>query len=149
MVEQLCQWISPRLVGEVGGDAVEVGDDALGHEPVDRALGAGGASGGEAGEPAPQEEELRDDLARREADRLALLGVRADACGERDAVRLLELPRELHDQRRQIAQLPEVAQPGERWDRVVAKPGVDDLACEVPGRLGHGFHPEQARGRVG
>ena len=38
MVEEARQLVVPRLVSELGGRPVEVGDDALGHEPVDRVV---------------------------------------------------------------------------------------------------------------
>ena len=93
MVEQAGERIAPRLIGELGGCAVEVRDDALDDEPVDRvveaaldldhvaALELGQALGDEAPEDPAQQQELGDDLARREAERLALAGVVAgDRC---------------------------------------------------------------------
>jgi len=40
VVEQPGERVASRLVGELGGRAVEVGDDALGHDLVDRVVQA-------------------------------------------------------------------------------------------------------------
>src|SRR6188472_2196755 len=86
MVQQPGQLVMPRLVRELRRRSIEVGHDALRHEPVDRRVQpllhrehlAGTepelarAAGDESPQDTAQEQELGDDLPRREAVRLAL-----------------------------------------------------------------------------
>src|SRR3954451_25167221 len=115
----------PGLVRELRRRAVEVRDYALRHQPVDRRvqavldcehlLGAelelSRAAGDERPEHAAQEQELRDDLARGKAERLALAGVRAGLCGELAAAahplgpRVDQLAAQLADERRHVPEL--------------------------------------------
>ena len=97
VVQQPGQLVVPGLVGELRGRAVEVRDHALGHQAVDRCVQAlldcehlfgpelSRTAGDERPEHAPQQQELRHDLARRKAERLSLLRVRAGLRGERAA----------------------------------------------------------------
>ncbi len=84
VVEQSGELVVARAMGELRGGAVEVGDDAFGHEPVDRVVQAaldeqhlpraelGRPLRDETPENAPQEEELGHDLTRCEAQGLPL-----------------------------------------------------------------------------
>ena len=82
------------LVGELRGCPVEVGDDTFGDQAVDHVVHAlleqedlrrfehGTASAHESPEHSPEDEELGDDVAGREAERFALAGVIADERSE-------------------------------------------------------------------
>ena len=95
VVEELRERIAASLDRKLGRGAVEVRDDALGHELVDRVVQAmlddeqlvgvelGTAHRHEAPENAAQDQELGHDLARREPERLPLAGVVVHAGGER------------------------------------------------------------------
>jgi coenzyme F420-0:L-glutamate ligase/coenzyme F420-1:gamma-L-glutamate ligase len=151
VMEKTGQLVVPRLVGELGGGPVEVGDDALGDELVDRVVEAslarehvvgaqlGRAFGDEAPEHAPQDQELSHDLARGEAVRFALARVVARLCGERAAtteplrLRVDELPRELDDEGRHVPELSEAPEPLERRDLVLEEPLLDRRHRQVPG----------------
>ena len=94
----------------------------------------------EPGKNPPQQQELADDLARREAERLALAHVLADELGERASapqalgLRLGELSRQLGDERGQVAELAKPPEALKRGDRVVEQPFVDGRERELPGR---------------
>ena len=151
VVEQPGELVVPRLVRELGSGAVEVGDDALGDQPVDRVVQAAlheqdvlraeraGALRDEAPEHTAQEQELDHDLARREPQRLAAARVLAGLDGERAAgpeplrPGLDDLPAELGDERRDVAELPETAEPLQRGHLVVAQPLVHGGDGKLPG----------------
>ena len=151
MVEELGERVPPRLVGELRRGAVEVGDDALGDEHVEAVVQSPlrledlaarevvGARGDEAPEHPPQDEQLGDDLPRREAERLPLPRVVPDQPGQRPAaphaprLGLCELLRELDDEGRHVPELADLPEPLERGDGVLAQALVDDLDGQVPG----------------
>src|SRR3954453_10858238 len=161
----------PGLMRELRRRAVEVRDYALRHQPVDRRVQAvldgqhllgtelelSRAAGDERPENAPQEQELRDDLAWGEAERLALAGVRAGLRGELAAAahplgaRVDELAAELADEGRHVAELAQAAKPLQRWNLVVHEPLLDGVEGEIPGgRLDLGGELLQCRwGRAG
>ena len=90
-------------------------------------------------EHAPQHEELRHDVARREAERLAFAGVvpdeRREGAARAEALRrgVAQLLRQLGDEGRHVAELAETAEPGEGRNRVVAKTLFDHGECKLPG----------------
>ena len=152
VVEETGELVVTRLVRELGGRPVEVGHDALGHEPVDGGvqplfgrehvlgLQLGRAGGDEAPEDPPQEQELADDLAWCEAERLALARVltrlRRQPAAAPHALgpRVDELPRELDDERRHVAQLAEPSEALQRRNLVVDQALLDGCDGELPGR---------------
>ena len=123
VVEEIGEWVVPGLVRKLRGRAVEVGDDALGNEAVDHRVQAllehedvagfkvGAAVEYQSPEHAPQDQELGDDVARSEAERLAFARMVPDECGERaPAVQALglgmdEVLSELGDEGRHVAEL--------------------------------------------
>ena len=129
VVQQVGQLVVPRLVRELRGGSVEVGDDALCDEAVDRVVQAPldeedvfraeprAALGDEAPEHAAQEQELRDDVARGESERLPLARVVANERRKRAAAVeplgpwLRQLPRELADEGRHVPELAQAPEP--------------------------------------
>jgi len=127
VVEEPGQLVVPRLVGELGGGPVEVGDDALGDELVDRVvesplagehvLGAqlGCALRDEPPQHTTEDEELGHDLAGSEAVGLALPRVLPRLRGKRASaaqplrLRVDELVRQFDDERRHVPELPEAS----------------------------------------
>ena len=153
VVEQLGERVEPRPLGELGGGAVEVGDDALDREPVDGVVEAPlerehvvgvreeAARDDEAPEHAPEQQQLGDDLARGEPERLALARVVAHEGGERapaleadPRLGVRELGADVADQRRQRAELAEPAEPVERRDQLLGERLADHLERELPRR---------------
>jgi len=132
VVEETGQLVVARLSGELRGSAIEVGDDALRHEPVDRVVEAplydqdvagaelGCAVGNEPPEHAAQEQELRDDLAWSEAEGLPGAGVLTGLRGERApdsepfGLGLEQLTGELGDEGGHVAELAELPEPLQR-----------------------------------
>ena len=153
VVEQVGEGVVTRLVRELGRRAVEVGDDAFDGQLVDRVvdpmLERQHVVGLEARRPfldeppenAPEDEELGDDVARGEAERLPLPRMVPHERGQRAAaaqplrVGLRELLGELGDERRHVAELSDAAEPREGRDLVVALALRDDLQRKLP-RLG-------------
>ncbi len=151
VIEELRQRIASRLDRELRGRAVEVGHDAFGHELVDRVVETplddeqligvelGASQRDEAPEDAAQDQKLGHDLARREPERLSLARVVVHAGGERAAapqprrLRVAQLPGELEDEGRDVPELPDLTQPGQRRDDVVVQPFLDELERELPG----------------
>jgi hypothetical protein len=138
VVEEACELVVACLVGELGRGALEVRDHAIGHEPLEGRMHAFVRD--ELGEYPPQQKELAHDLARREAERLTLAHVLAATRGERAAVpqvlglRLCELPRQLPDERRQVAELAKPPETLKRGDPVVEQAFLDGRQGELPGR---------------
>ena len=151
VVEQPRQLVMVRLARQLRGRTVEIGDHALGDEAVERVVQAaldeqyllgpelGCPLGDEAPDHAPQEQELGDDLARGEPERLAVARVLAGLRGERAADpetlrrRLHEPTGELADERRQVAELAEPPEPLQRGKLVVLQPLLDGREREFPG----------------
>ena len=151
MVEQPRELVVARLARQLRGRAVEIGDDALGDEAVEGVVQAaldeqhilgpelGCALGDEAPDHAPKEQELGDDLARGEPERLAIARVVAGQRGERApdpqtlGRRLHEPMRELADERRHVAELADAPEPLQRGKLVVLQPFLDGREREVPG----------------
>ena len=89
-------------------------------------------------EHSPEHEEFGDDVARCEAESLALARMVADEGGElaasMQALRLgvLQVLRELADEGRHVSKLADPAESREGWNRVVAQPFGDDGEGEIP-----------------
>ena len=150
VVQEPGQLVVVGPVRELRGRAVEVGDYALGHEPVDGVVEAPldeqdvigvevrRARRDEPPEHPSQKQELGDDLARREAEGLPLARVVAGLRGERAAdseafgLRLQQLAAELRDEGRHVAQLAEAAESLERRQLVIEQPFLDHVHGKLP-----------------
>ena len=155
--------VVPGLVRELRSRAVEVGDDTLGDEAVDHVVEAllehedvlrfeiGAAVEHEPPKHASEDEELGDDVARRKTERLTLASVITDERRQRAAaaqtfrLRMEQVLRELGNEGRHVAELADAAEPGQRRNRVVPKPLLDDGHREIPG-LGPDFVGEPGEG---
>src|SRR6185295_3227361 len=124
MVENACERIPPRALGQLPGHPLDVGDDTAVERPARLALAM-------TVEDAPEDQQLCRHLGGRQAEAFALAGV---VFGELTGLLVYVQAR---DERGQGAQLPEPAETLERRDDAVGERLLDALDREIPGGCPH------------